>query len=276
MITKVSIRPEGHIPCDYFRDVEAFKDNPTFEFEPGLNVVWGPNGSGKSTLLRIIARAKHCEQGGLPLITRHSMSEFWGKARYEKEDFFSKELGFSIEGDDGLVFYLDPEVNPGLVGGMAGFDYDFLSEGVSAIGRKGSSGQLIFDKFARRVIDMKNVDEVKAKEEWLLTRNQKGDENALSMVSLGKGEGRKTILLDEPDKSLDWPRRREVWDFIVMLSTKYQIIVASHSLFALGTANVLGANYVDVGDPTYREKCMGVIQAEMGAFKYQRKGGEGR
>ncbi len=62
--------------------------------------------------------------------------------------------------------------------------------------------------------------------------------------------GPTTILMDEPDRNLDFIFQKKLWDKIINLSQKAQVIIASHSLFALGRKE---ANYIDL-IPDYREK----------------------
>ena len=57
-----------------------------------------------------------------------------------------------------------------------------------------------------------------------------------------KKKGLRTILLDEPGRSLDIPAQEDLWRGLSQ-QKKFQLIVATHSVFAL---NVEGAQYVDI------------------------------
>ena len=75
MIYKLDILDAAKTPVPWLLSVEAFKKPCTFEFKPGLNVLWGRNGSGKTSLTKVLARLFHCEQGNQPIVTQESLSD---------------------------------------------------------------------------------------------------------------------------------------------------------------------------------------------------------
>jgi DNA repair ATPase RecN len=70
-------------------------------------------------------------------------------------------------------------------------------------------------------------------------------------IKAAAGGGRRPVLLlDEVDRSLDFVRQNQVWRQMKQLATDHQIIIASHSPFAV---DVEGAHYIET-DPNYLEK----------------------
>ena len=71
----------------------------------------------------------------------------------------------------------------------------------------------------------------------------------------GSGElGPRTVLLDEPDTNIDIESQVVLWRCLQYAGQTIQVIVASHSLYAL---QIKEANYIEV-DPTdvYIDKCL--------------------
>ena len=60
-----------------------------------------------------------------------------------------------------------------------------------------------------------------------------------------------TVLLDEPDLHLDIPSQANLWKQLVDLAKREQVIVTSHSVFAVA---VPGAAYIDLV-PGYLAEC---------------------
>jgi ABC-type cobalamin/Fe3+-siderophores transport system ATPase subunit len=70
-----------------------------------------------------------------------------------------------------------------------------------------------------------------------------------------KEKGPITILLDEPDRSIDLQYQYGLWSAIRKYSNKIQFIIASHNLFAFDIPN---ANYIEMSKG-YVETAMNAV-----------------
>jgi energy-coupling factor transporter ATP-binding protein EcfA2 len=227
----------------WWKKIEYLKKNPKVTFTPGLNILWGRNGAGKSTVLTAIAKLAHCRQGGISKVTETSVNDLipdWMTNRKTAQNI-------KIRWDGSPMIHIDPGHQIGVIGGS--FDDDFF-EGAFKYAGKGSAGQITmhrvsilmkenllpldFDTFASRVNDV-----------WKeMILNCK----ALSEPSIPKGQD--TILMDEPDKSVDLDTQAMFWKKVQEWSKDSQIIVATHSPFAI----LAKANFIDMSDG-YLEVC---------------------
>ena len=78
MIEQLKVINVDEPPIEWWS--KPFPRKRTFNFKPGINVLWGPNGSGKSTIIKALARLTHCEQGGVSTVTQHSVTDLFGFA----------------------------------------------------------------------------------------------------------------------------------------------------------------------------------------------------
>lgn len=246
MIHELHIEDPDRVPVEWWPQVKALKDRRLFEFGPGLTILWGPNGSGKSTLLKMLARLTHCEQGGVPLVTRESLrtllrSGFGPDA--EVRD------GARIVGDGKPVHFLDPAAEPGLIGGA--FDDDFFRDGLeSTLLRRRSSGEQVTLKMNRILESSAKLREV----EWRVPQRPDDETQRRCTAALrptSEEEGPPTMLLDEPDRSIGIPRQMELWDLLAR-QQRFQVVAATHSPFALA---IEGVTYIDI-EKGYLAKCL--------------------
>lgn len=255
MIRSFEIVDPANTHIEWMAKVPALAKPRTFEFKPGLNILWGKNGSGKSTVIKALARLFHCEQGGTPVVTSTSLEALFQR-RYERDSDLDKDRSIDtlpkavkLEHDGQAVRYFDPSVAVGLLGGGAAFDDDFFGQGVANTMFKGSAGQTTMFRFDSLIRDLINdkVPEIVRKIHASRV-NDLWSERVKAADEFLKGSGEKgplTILLDEPERSYDLPHQVAVWRFIRSLATKYQLIIASHSFFAL---RIPEAHYIELED----------------------------
>ena len=247
MIYKLDIRDPSKTPVKWLASIEALTKPRSFEFKPGLNVLWGRNGSGKTSLTKVIARLFHCEQGNQPLVTQESLSELVGGG-FETIDL---KKGLTITHDGQGLRHFDPGHAVGLMGGAAAFDWDFGMEGITNAMFKGSAGQTTMFRFDRLVNEIVagEVPEVA----WKFPRDknsgvwQERVKLAEHFLEGNAAKGQPTIFLDEPERSYDLNAQVGVWRFLRAYSDQVQFIVASHSLFAL---KIPDAHYIELS-PRY-------------------------
>lgn len=251
MILELEIYDPERTPVEWWPKVEAFKGTSRFAFRrDGLTVLWGPNGSGKSTMLRMLARLTHCEQGGTPKVTQSSVNALVSVRGHWRD-------GARIVHDGQPVHFFDPSVDVGVVGGT--FDDDFFREGVeSVLIKRASAGQQGTAKMNRVLESAAKTESV----QWTMQRDAVNDlwagwlsRVAASLEPCTEERGPRTILLDEPDRSLSIPRQVELWD-VLARQTRFQIIVATHSVFAL---SIEGAEYVDI-QAGYLAECRKAVE----------------
>lgn len=235
MIYKLDIKDPAKTPIKWLPKVTALAQPRTFEFTPGLNVLWGANGVGKSTVIKLLARVFHCEQSGQPVMTSTSIGEL------ADQDLSGAEVQHDGQG----VRCFDPGNAVGLIAGS--FDYDFTVAGLHNTMFKGSAGQTTLFRFDQL------IDEIAAGAVPTLERRIKRTSvNDVWQARLDAADrflaatgamGPQTVLLDEPDRSLDLAAQHAIWRFLRVYAGDVQFIVASHAVFAL---NLPEANYIEL------------------------------
>ena len=160
--------------------------------------------------------------------------------------------------DGRVIGHFDPSHKVGAVGGH--FDDDFFDEGLRSVFVKRSSGESQMDGMAR-VLNQEPefVDGVgdRVNDLWFGWRKQ-----VLDVTKANEPEGPWTALLDEPERSLDIPRRAKLWATLQRYAKKRQILLATHDPFALFM--VLGAGddvRVFETAPGYVEACWRTLGA---------------
>ena len=257
MIYKLDILDPAKTPVAWLSRVEALAKPRSFEFKPGLNILWGRNGSGKTSLTKVLARLFHCEQGNQPIVTRDSLNELVGGSHMVDVDL---KAGLKIRHDGQGVRHFDPSHAVGLMGGMAAFDWDFGTEGITNAMFKGSAGQTTMFRFDRLINEI--VAGVVPEVEWKFQRVERDSpwspriKLAASFLKGNASKGQPTILLDEPERSYDLNAQVGVWRLLRAYADEVQFIVASHSLFAL---KIPDANYIELS-PRYLDLSATVLE----------------
>lgn len=260
----------------YAADVPFFQKRKTLAFKPGLNILFGPNGCGKSTVLNILGQTMCATQGGLSSVTEdvvYRTVDMLGALPHPKtraRRAMSDKIGLSVAHDGQPVLFCDPRQTVGLSGGA--FDDDFFKEGVvEATGHNGAShgqrslaranavlgvlaGKLQFPTEVNRRITKKSVNSV-----WGTALDVV---DARMQPSIERGQ--QTILLDEPEANLSLLMQAELWRLLAHpdVAENFQVIVASHSPFALGISH---AHYIEF-QPEYVDKTLGALRERFSRF----------
>ncbi len=242
MIHNLIVRNAKKTPIAHWPTVPFLKRG-SFEFHPGVNVIFGPNGSGKSTLLAALATLMHCKDESWPIVTKASVTKFM-RATGQTAD----GLLLSHDGTPARYLGIENELPFAPETGVKEVDVDLTVKTKTNALDRVSAGQATLLKLIRflRAEPQKVRYKLSAKkldDEWKEIFDVATE--SLNNVAILPGKAKQQVLLlDEIDRSLDFARQSAVWKQIRTLAAggKHQIIVASHSPFAL---NVPGAHYIE-------------------------------
>lgn len=235
IISKLRIKNVDNLPVYWWKKVNSFKTRKEFDFTDGLNIVIGPNASGKSTLLTLLAKIFHCEQGRISKLTRHSIDELFGT--FDEK----KDLGVELVTDGQPVGYFNPDLK---IGGMGYIDYDFLGEHLNSMFVKGSQGQKTMRDFIKTCRVLKDTDEIS----WGMDGScndlwQNRIDIIKKTIKKSVPLGKKTLLFDEPERSLDLQNELVLFSKTLPIVVKeFQVIIATHSPFAF----FMDANFIEL------------------------------
>lgn len=237
----------------YAAESRFFRENAGLTFAPGLNVIVGPNGTGKSTILKILGETMCATRYGTSTITQEVVGStiHFGNAfsDIEAERQLSDRVGVLVEHDGKPAIYCDPRHTSGL----AGKDFDkffYDSEESAPAGKRMSHGLSALVKSDGALSVLAGVNVFPGEIKYSIDTKSLNDtwKQALGMVETrmmaNSPAGQRTVLLDEPDSNLSLLWQARLWEFLAQpdLAERFQIIVASHSAFALGIQH---ANYIE-------------------------------
>ncbi len=239
----------------YAKDVPYFKNRRQLKFKPGLNILFGPNGCGKSTVLNILAHTMAAAQGGVSKVTQDHISstvDMFASLRKRdgsKGDKVDK-VGLEVRHDGQPVVYSDPRKAVGLIGGS--FDDDFMEKGISeAMGAsRRSHGQLSLSRTDGALAVLLGKRPFPCSVEFSMKKSHVNDQWVQAIELVEKRlqaciePGQPTVILDEPEANFSLLWQSRLWALLgnPAVADKFQVIVASHSPFALGHAH---AHYIE-------------------------------
>lgn len=245
----------------YAAKLPFFSKKRKIEFKPGLNILFGPNGCGKSTVLRILSDTMFATQGGTSVVTSNALQESvdkWSRSG------LNDAIGLEVAHDGQPVVFCDPRNTVGLAGGS--FDDDFLGLGLRNLlaQKKGSHGQLSAHRIDSALAILMGDAKMPAAVEWRVSRKNTNSHWASALaiaesrMKASIARGQPTLILDEPEANFSLLWQSRIWDLISSPAVirDFQVIVATHSVFALGFAN---ANYIDF-EPGYLEQATNALQ----------------
>jgi predicted ATPase len=232
MITKLTINKnalESNSEFSYVNKIPFFNLNNEFSFQPGLNILFSPNGSGKSTLLKMLSLFTASNQGGVSTIT----------SQWIHDVFMAKKLnGISIEHDGQPVFYSNPREAVGLSHGA--FDDDFFNDGIQNTLSKKSSGYTTIQRLDKSFSILSGA----AKSPISIGSKVGANNEAYEFLKGNIPTGQQTHIFDEPETAMAIPAQEKLFEYFQKLSSNTQIIIATHSPFALKCK----ANFIEFDD----------------------------
>lgn len=289
MIESITYTPVAESLVPWATDLPYFQRTPTTQFKPGLNILFGANGSGKSTLLHLLALSLAAAQGGTSVVTTTWMSDIFGWSAGIK-------LPCDVVHDGQPIMSFDARATEGLIGGGFDDDFFQLGfENTMARGSSGErilqradrmlavlvhakqDGEPVEPKKStasartrkagaksKKVTESRPIPVFPKEVEWRVSRDRVNSVWADRVPAIEKllaarcPQGPQTMLFDEPESgcSLQW--QAGLWRnlFAQVDPEKYQLIIATHSPFALGLPN---ANYIELS-PGYVDSATEVVK----------------
>ena len=244
----------------YAAKLDYFKSKKKVQFKPGLNILFGPNGCGKSTLLRVLGETMCAVQGGVSVITERAVRD---TVSFKGRDV-TDSIGLKVRHDGQPVTFCDPRNAVGL--DMGAFDDDFMDMGLRNLlgGKKASHGRTSGMRIEKtlEILTRKSSPPTKTENRLSAPGVNSSWKTALEIVQGRMAatieRGQPTILLDEPELNFSILWQRSLWNLLgdPAVAENFQIIVASHSVFALGVPH---AHYLDL-KPGYVEDSTNVLR----------------
>lgn len=241
--------------------LDAFKQKKAFAFKPGANVLFGRNGSGKTTLLKIMGAFSGCHEHGGWSNLPESFCLKDGK-KFPACLIGGARLGEGVEAKvawDGTATFMHLAAKSDEPLAHFGMPHDVFDDGeqISVMMSKLSSGQgraLRLGKVLRKA-KLERPDILKLKP---YDHDSKG-KHFLDYVKKLPRKGPHTLLLDEPEKSLDVDAQILFWTKILpAMAQELQVIVTSHSPFALFVPSV-NVVELELGDVAKTRELVGCL-----------------
>ena len=243
--------------------LDAFKPKKPFLFKSGMNVLFGKNGSGKTTLLKIMGGFSGCpEHGGWSALPeRLDKGKKFPGGMVANAHVGDVSAAVAWDGTATFMHLAAKSDEPMIAFGMP---HDVLDDHdqISVMMSKASSGQ------GRAIRLSKVLQKIKLERPDLLKLKPRDyDETGKGFLEYVKKLPRKgplTVLLDEPERSLDADAQILFWSRILpAVAKEIQVIVTSHSPFALF---VPGANVIDM-ELGYSEKTRKLVGDLLDAWR---------
>lgn len=220
--------------------------NRIFKFNNGINILFGPNGCGKSTILNTMKAYCGIRHGGW---TSHNHPEKLADARRFPHAYMALAPDNCIANvmwdgtptffNDGVI-KIDPNVFfNNVMRGVENEKYAGIvseNEQLDILEKTPSTGQF------RAIITNKVLNQIRNPPKLNKDNSPYKEfaywENEIDYWNKLPKTGPTTILLDEPERALSIPMQEKLFHEVLPMFSDLQIIVATHSVFALNTPNI--------------------------------------
>lgn len=262
MIKKITIKN------GFLTEMPGFHPGKTFEFGEGVTVLFGPNGVGKSSVIKMLKAYCGIEKGGWSRISSPLNLGAQCKSHFPwvYRAYSPGQSDCDVEWDGIASFYNDGDVK---VDQWAWFTHNEIlsedgmtteTEQMQFMMDKPSSGQYRLAKLNKLLNMMESPPDL-----TVCPLSNDSDHQPHHPTQLAECEyiktlprdGKPTLILDEPERALSLPKQLELFQLLIKLTEKYQIIIATHSPFVLFEKDV---KIYDVEDG-YADKCLEIFQS---------------
>lgn len=235
--------------------------NKLFNFTDGYNICFSENGKGKSVILNTLKAYCGIPTGGW---TRINDPFALGSSSPKHFPYcyraFTPGNADAWVGWDGSPSFFndgDIKVDPTFFWDKERQSADGITseaEQFEALATKPSSGQYRIQRINKVMQIIQQPPNLKVIPDYI-TNKEHAKAEAAYFASLPHN-GKMTLILDEPERALALPKQKELFDILEKLSDKYQIIIATHSIFTLFQKK---ANIIDL-NPGYADQCRLLIK----------------
>jgi predicted ATPase len=237
-----------------------------YSFNDGINLLFGPNGCGKSTILKTLKGYCAIQTGGWthPSIPNEIGIGRLGGADYPHcySSYTPAKCKATVIWDGTPTIYNDGECSLNKLSYFYNFKKDFddgiteQSDVIEMLEKTPSSGQYRASKL-NKVLNLiksgppeyteKDFGHFPVKDDKMYSlREFKFWKYINALYIQNFGQGKNTVLLDEPERSLSHKKQKELFLKVIPEELNgYQVIIATHSLYALFTPN---ANIIEMED----------------------------
>ena len=245
----------------------------TFEFKPGLNILYGPNGCGKSTLLKVMAAYSAIATGGWSKVQSGLRLNGFSSEKLVLPKGFAQISPGKCEAEvawDATPSYLHRSEDTNRtetgyfmtsVDDSADGETD-MAQQVYDLTARPSSGQKRNTKMSRAILAMQ-----KPKTSLELPKRSGGpvSDAQVEYFETLRPTGVCTFMIDEPETSLDIPTQLILWHniFLRLLGKTRQVIITTHSYIPIFLKHSMAGqlNFVDVV-PGYSDACHKLMTAQ--------------
>ena len=243
MVDKIRIKDKNQLPVTWAAELPAFDDGKEYRFKKGVNVIVGENGCGKSTLLALLklylsVTHEQCGTifgeydkliwrlygGGLLSSTKKFLDGADVYADYRRNTFATE-------------FFEERKTNIKDLGHLARtFDLKGLSKGQKTQGSLEQVIALMFSKSTSLTFDYEGVYEnYKEYVDYVKKHRVDGDEW--------------TLLMDEPDNSMDVENLNSVFSILSFHKEQQQVIAVLHNpLLIYRLSQMKHVNFIEMTD----------------------------
>lgn len=240
-----------------------------FEFTSGLNILFGNAGSCKSTALKVMAAYSGIRVGGWSTISEPSLLAYDSIKHFPfcYRNFTPTKCDAIVDWNGEPTFYNDSEAMGKNDNSWFYQNAQQSSDGITTeaeqmdiLASRPSSGQYRIHKINKIMRIIQNPPDLSIVPANITNKTLAQIE--VDYIQSLPRNGKITLLLDEPEKALPIPKQVELFDTLVTLSEHFQLIIATHSPFALDYKK---ANIIDV-TPGYIKECKALIK-KMGKLR---------